>query len=60
MTKIDQHTLRGLIEHAMQQALATFPARPRARTCYLVGYLVAILDLDVEIANRFLGPTPYL
>lgn len=51
------HPLRDELERAMRQALATFPAQPSRRTAYLVASLVALLDLDVTLANRFLGPS---
>lgn len=55
-----QTVTREHIECAMRQALATFQTNERNRTCYLVGYLVAVLDLDVTLANRFLTRHPPL
>lgn len=46
---------REHVECALRQALATFQTNERHRTCYLVAYLVAVLDLDVTLANHFLG-----
>lgn len=51
---------REHIERAMQHAVDHFQTNDRHRTAYLVGYLVAALDLDVELANRFLRQRPEL
>lgn len=46
--------LRQAIEDALRQSLATFPTNDRRRTCYLVAALVALFEIDIDLANRFL------